>query len=125
MLSDLHILVVEDSPDIRCLLDWVLSRSGATVLPVEDGVQALSSVAHHPEIDMVIMDMRMPELDGYETTRQLRAAGFSKPILALTALAMAGDREKCLAAGCDEYMSKPLFSEDVVAWCMSVRKAKA
>ena len=117
-LLGIHVLVVEDGPDNQRLISHVLKKHGATVEIAENGSVALSrllsldKVEGHevasPIVDVVLMDMQMPVCDGYEATSRLRAAGYSKPIVALTAHAMAGDREKCMAAGCDEYLTKPM-----------------
>lgn len=110
-LQGRRVLVVDDGPDNQLLVQRYLQLAGADVVLADDGVQALELLLHSPEaasIDLVLMDMQMPELDGLEATRRLRSAGFTRPILALTANAMTGDRERCLEAGCDDYMSKPI-----------------
>jgi CheY-like chemotaxis protein len=107
-----RVLVVDDQDDVRNLVRHELERTGATVDSVSDGQQALDLVLQAsrsgPAIDAVLLDMQMPLLDGYDTARRLRAAGFRGAIIALTASAMHGDRERCLEAGCDDYASKPL-----------------
>lgn len=105
-------LVVDDRRDIRHIAKRILEEAGATVSQAEDGRRAIASVdcaeADGLPFDMIIMDMQMPILDGYEATRQLRATGFTKPIIALTAHAMRGDRQRCIEAGCTDYLTKPL-----------------
>jgi CheY-like chemotaxis protein len=76
---------------------------------------ALAADREQQPFDLVLMDMQMPEMDGYEATRQLRGAGYRGIIVALTAHAMAGDRAKCVAVGCDEYISKPVTRKRLVA----------
>ena len=82
------------------------------MIAVADGNAAIEAIQQAEQsgqsMDIVIMDMHMPALDGYETTRRLRAAGFTMPIIALTAAAMIWDRDKCLAAGCDGHLKKPV-----------------
>ncbi|MDX1657108.1 MAG: ATP-binding protein, partial [Candidatus Competibacteraceae bacterium] len=109
---DGRILVVDDRHEIRMLIQHYLENAGARVVTASDGQagleRALEAEKTAEPFDLVVMDMQMPVLDGYQATARLRAAGFCRPIIALTAAAMQGDREKCLAAGCDDYLSKPV-----------------
>jgi len=106
------VLLAEDGPDNQALISSVLRRAGLEVELANDGQIACEKVAAAAEAgapyDLVVMDMQMPLMTGYEATAALRREGVTTPILALTAQAMAGDRDKCLAAGCDEYLSKPI-----------------
>ncbi len=104
-----RILLVEDNEMNRDMLSRRLKRKGYDVLIAVDGAEGVSmAVADDP--DLVLMDMSLPVLDGWEATRQLKADPKTKeiPIIALTAHAMAGDREKALEAGCDDYDTKPI-----------------
>jgi CheY-like chemotaxis protein len=103
------ILLVEDNEMNRDMLSRRLTRKGFEVLIAEDGQKGMDMTqSEHP--DLVLMDMSLPVVDGWEATRQLKAAEETKhiPIIALTAHAMAGDREKTLEAGCDDYDTKPI-----------------
>jgi CheY-like chemotaxis protein len=104
-----RILLVEDNELNRDMLSRRLTRHGHTVLVAVDGAEGVQ-MAGREAPDVVLMDMSLPVLDGWEATRQLRAAPSTRHlrIIALTAHAMAGDREKALAAGCDDYDTKPL-----------------
>jgi len=112
-----RILLAEDGEDIQQLVSLVLQKTGLEVDRAENGLlaydKAMASKAMGRPFDLILMDIQMPELDGYNTTRRLRDNGWQGPIVALTAHAMAGDREKCLAAGCDEYLAKPLVPEEL------------
>lgn len=108
--SSQRVLLVEDAPDNQRLMRALLERAGYGVALAENGQEALAHFAAPADVEpaLVLMDMQMPVLDGYEATRRLRRQGVRTPIVALTAHATTGDRERCLAAGCDEYMSKPV-----------------
>ncbi len=108
-----RILVAEDGASTRKLLDAILRRAGADVVTCEDGQTAFELAIEQP-FDAIVLDMLMPELDGYTVARLLRARGNRTPIIALTANAMSGDRERCLASGCDDYLSKPIDRERLV-----------
>lgn len=103
------ILLVEDNEMNRDMLSRRLERKGHQILIAVDGAQGVA-LAQSEKPDLVLMDMSLPVLDGWEATRQLKATSTTQhiPIIALTAHAMAGDREKCLSAGCDDYDTKPI-----------------
>jgi len=103
------ILYVEDNDDNVYVVKNRLGRAGFTILVAVDGEQGLAmAVAERP--DLILMDLSLPVLDGWETARRLKAAEATRdiPIIALSAHAMAGDRERALAAGCDDYDTKPI-----------------
>ena len=110
------ILVVEDNLDNRSILVYRLRRIGDyEVIEASNGAQALERVEEQ-QPDLIFMDLKMPVMDGWEATRRIRTleAGRGIPIIALTAQAMAGDEQKALAAGCDDYLAKPIVDPSLV-----------
>ncbi len=101
------VLVAEDNPDNQELLSMLLRRLGIETALAENGRVAVDKASNNT-FDLILMDMQMPEMDGLEAVRLLRQQGYNKPIVALTANAMLEDRERCLAAGCDDYLTKPI-----------------
>ncbi|GAG81917.1 unnamed protein product, partial [marine sediment metagenome] len=110
-----HILLAEDVPEVHTLVRMVLEPAGLEVDSAENGKttieKALASQLAGQPYDIILMDVQMPELDGLEATRRLRQEGWERPIIALTAHAMTGDKKRCLAAGCDDYIPKPITVE--------------
>ena len=101
------ILVAEDNLSNQKLISILLQKMGHQVTIAEDGEAAVCKALSEP-YDLILMDMQMPNVNGYDATRQLRSKGYKTPIIALTANAMLGDEEKCLEAGCNGYLSKPI-----------------
>ncbi|MDZ4821272.1 MAG: ATP-binding protein [Planctomycetota bacterium] len=106
-LPDCRILLVEDGVTNRKLIKLVLEKAGADVTCAENGRAGVTVACSEP-FDLILMDMQMPIMDGYAAARELRRLGYSMPIVALTAHAMAGDEAKCREAGCSGYLSKPI-----------------
>ncbi|MEI6454902.1 MAG: response regulator [bacterium] len=112
----LHILLAEDQIINQKIIVQLLAKKGWEVITAKNGVEALQK-AHVREFDLILMDVMMPEMNGFDATREIRKDTLGKnsstPIIALTANAMKGDRERCIEAGMDDYISKPIHLEDV------------
>ena len=117
------ILVVDDEPDIRLLVGFSLKRHGFEIVEATDGMTACT-MAESEKPDLILMDMNMPEVDGWEATRQLKASEATRaiPVFAITAHALAGDRERALEAGCTDYHTKPVEFPKLLAQIESILK---
>ena len=132
--DNIRVLLVEDNKINQLVANDILQNNGLSSDTVEDGVQALTALKQAPTKDtysIILMDCQMPEMDGYECTKAIRALSESDPyrtipIVAMTANAMQGDREKCLDAGMDDYMTKPINAEELSTklqtWLLSEKK---
>lgn len=108
------ILIADDNEHNLYIARFLLEDAGHEIVQVENGEDAVKT-ASESAFDLILMDIQMPGMDGIEATRRIKDAGFTSPIVALTAKAMRGDREAILAAGCDGYISKPFEVEAFVA----------
>ena len=117
ILKDKTVLIADD--DVRNIfsLTKALELHGMKVIPAMDGKEALNTLKNDPTIDVVLMDMMMPEMDGYESIREIRTMPEFKnlPVLAVTSKAMMGDREKCIAVGASDYISKPVDIDQLIS----------
>jgi signal transduction histidine kinase/ActR/RegA family two-component response regulator len=112
-----RVLLVEDNPVNRCLFETLLTQVGLTVVAAEDGQRALELVAEQAAFDLILTDLQMPVLDGYGLIERLRAAGHRTPLVALTANALAEERERCRRLGCDDFLTKPIQAAALLACC--------
>jgi len=123
LLAGKAVLLVEDGPDNQEIFSHYLTASGASVDLAADGNEGVEK-ARAGIYDLVLMDLQMPHLDGYAATAMLRAGGYALPIVALSAHAMRGDEERCLAAGCDAYLRKPILPTSLIDACVRAIRNK-
>jgi CheY-like chemotaxis protein len=120
----IHILLAEDNLINQKLAHFMLSKAGYLLTIVKNGEEAVDTFTSEPgKFHMIFMDIQMPQMDGLDATRTIREKGFTDiPIIAMTAQTMKGDREKCLKAGMDDYIAKPIKREVVFSmvkkWCL-------
>ncbi|MBN2807601.1 MAG: response regulator [Prolixibacteraceae bacterium] len=113
--ANLMILLIEDNPDNAFLVEELLTEIDARVLHAADGASAYDLFRLNPSIDLVLMDIKLPDTNGYDLTRRLKAIRPAIPVIALTAYALLGDKEKALEAGCSDYLPKPVDSRELYA----------
>lgn len=115
---DAHVLIVDDRRDIRFLSSRIVVTAGGQVTEAEDGLQAIEvfkrATAQGVTFDVILLDLQMPNLNGYETATELRKLGYANPIIALTADAMQGDMTRCIEAGCNYHISKPINKAELL-----------
>lgn len=114
MVENPQILVVEDVESNFLYLNAVLSKINANIFWAKNGKEAVDIFRNQKNIDLILMDLQMPEMNGYEATRIIKLENPLVPIIAQTAFAMSDDREKALEAGCDDYLAKPIKSKDLL-----------
>lgn len=111
VLSDIKILIVEDDFSSRLYLNKILERSGAVLFNAENGQDAINITQENPDIDLILMDIQMPIVDGYAATEAIRKFRSDVIIIAQTAFGLMGDREKILESGFNDYLIKPIMSK--------------
>ncbi|MDP4289814.1 MAG: response regulator [Bacteroidota bacterium] len=120
MVSDIYnftgkqILIAEDEETNYFYLETVLKRTGAVLFRAKNGDEAVKVCEDQPELDLVLMDIKMPDMNGLDATRMIRKFNSTIPIIAQTAYALVGERNKCLNAGCNDYISKPINRESLL-----------
>ena len=114
-LKDKTILIAEDDDINYCLLVEMLKGTNATILWAKNGQQSIDIIKKHPETDLILMDIRMPEMDGYQATKKIKKMNKDIPIIVQTAFAMVDEQKKSFEAGCDEYVAKPLNTKELLS----------
>jgi hypothetical protein len=114
LIKKLKILIVEDDEESEKLLEMEIKKFNKKVFKAKTGFEAIEVCRNNPDLDLVLMDIKMPEMNGYEATRQIRQFNKDMVIVAQTAFALTGDREDAIAAGCNDYISKPIRKDKLV-----------
>ncbi|MCL3780264.1 response regulator [Prolixibacteraceae bacterium JC049] len=109
-----NILIAEDVESNYLYLNAVLSKIKANIIWAKNGLEAVKKCEEHDNLDLVLMDLQMPEMNGYDATKKIKLIRKNLPIIAQTAFAMSDDRAKAIAAGCDDYLAKPIKSNDLL-----------
>lgn len=114
VLKGRKILIVEDDPSSRLYLNKILESTGVTLLNACDGNEAIDIVFNNPDIDIVLMDIQLPIMDGYATTRKIREFREDVIIIAQTAYGLMGDKERIIDSGFNDYIIKPIYSKNLL-----------
>lgn len=123
-LKNIKILIAEDDEISEMLIEMAIKTFGRNVLKTSNGIETVEVCRNNPDLDFVLMDIKMPEMDGYEATRQIRKFNNNVIIIAQTAYALSGDRERALEAGCNDYIAKPFGKESLTALMKKVLTGK-
>lgn len=118
-INKLKILIVEDDETSEMLISIAVRALSKEIIKVRTGADAIETCRNNPDLDLILMDIKMPEMDGYEATRQIRQFNNGVYIIAQTAFGLIEEREKALDAGCNEYISKPM---DIALLRMMIQK---
>ncbi len=113
-LKGRKILIVEDDYSSRLYLNKILEKSGVLILNANDGQEAIDIAFNNPDIDVILMDIQLPVMDGYESTRKIREFRDNVIIIAQTAYGLLGDKEKIIGSGFNDYIIKPIFSQNLI-----------
>jgi CheY-like chemotaxis protein len=114
LLDGINVLLVDDAPDNQALISRFLTLAGATVDLASNGQEGMDK-ALTKNYKVILMDIQMPFLDGYEATMQLRSQGYTRPIIALTAHALKEERDRCLKVGCNDHLTKPIDRRQLIS----------
>ena len=107
-------MIVEDDEASEVLLSIMINTFCRETIKVNSGIEAIEACKNNTDIDLILMDIKMPDLDGYETTKRIRKFNKNVVIIAQTAFGLKGDREKAIEAGCNDYISKPIKQSNLV-----------
>jgi len=113
-LKNKKVLIVEDDLSSRLYLNKILEKTGARLINAGDGQEAINIVKNDPEIDIILMDIQLPVIDGYGAAKKIRELREDVIIIAQTAFSLLGDREKIITSGFDEYIVKPIFPNQLI-----------
>jgi CheY-like chemotaxis protein len=121
-LKGRKILIVEDDMSSKLYLNKILEKTGAMLLNAGDGLEAIEIASREPGIDVILMDIQLPVMDGYTSAKKIRELGFDIKIIAQTAYGLSGDMENILASGFDDYLIKPIYSGQLIEKLLSAIK---
>jgi len=121
-LKGRKILIVEDDMSSKLYLNKILEKTGAMLLNAGDGIEAIEIASSEPGIDVILMDIQLPVMDGYTSAKKIRELGFDIKIIAQTAYGLSGDMENILASGFDDYLIKPIYSGQLIEKLLSAIK---
>lgn len=113
-LKGKKILIVEDDISSRLYLNKILEKTGAVLISACDGKEAIEAASDNPDIDVILMDIQLPVIDGYGAAKKIREFRKKVVIIAQTAYSLLGDREKIIASGFDDYIVKPIFPQQLI-----------